>query len=124
MIYFKYRDRPCGITIKVSDTDEGPITVHKYVFKYPECDELNIKKMNKQTEILKLLRPKETMTFQEIVDQAPFGYYRNAKHYIGQILTSMVRNGKIKRVKRGVYKYVKDVIIKKDYVDPNQIKLL
>jgi hypothetical protein len=80
--------------------------------------------MNKQTEILRLLKGKKEASFQFIVDNAPFGYYRNAKHYIGQILTTMVRNGKIERVRRGFYKYLKDIPDKKTpFIDKNQKSL-
>lgn len=80
---------------------------------------------SKQSQILLLLIDKETMTFQEICEAVTFGYYRNGKHYIGQILSNMVKNGKIARVKRGVYKYVKDYPNGREpFLDPNQTTLL
>ena len=41
--------------------------------------------------------------FSEIVARFECKYYCNAAHYVGQSLSSMVKNGVILRVRKGVY---------------------
>ena len=79
--------------------------------------------MNKQLEILRLIKQKQVMTFQEICNEIPFGYYHNTKHYVGQILSTMIKKGTIRRVKRGVYKYIRDKPLKRYEVPKNQLPL-
>lgn len=59
----------------------------------------------RQTEILQFLfkRPDKTATKREIVTNIR-GYYRNGDKYVQEVLTRMINNGKITRVKRGVYR--------------------
>lgn len=43
------------------------------------------------------------VTFSEIVAKFKSQYYTNAAHYVGLSLSSMVKNGAIQRVRKGVY---------------------
>ena len=43
------------------------------------------------------------VTYTEIVEQFKTQYYANAAQYISQSLASMVKNGAVKRVIKGVY---------------------
>jgi DNA-binding IclR family transcriptional regulator len=43
------------------------------------------------------------VTFSEIVEQFKTQYYTNAAHYVSQSLASMVKNGFVERVRKGVY---------------------
>ena len=43
------------------------------------------------------------VTYAEIVEQFKTQYYANAAQYISQSLASMVKNGAVKRVIKGVY---------------------
>jgi hypothetical protein len=66
----------------------------------------------------------EEKTKQQIVEQFGHWYYHNGYKYIGELLHRMIEAGKMKRVRRGVYK-VPDIYDpkKEEYVDPNQLKL-
>lgn len=74
--------------------------------------------MNKQNEILKVIYGKDSMTKKEIVKAVPFSYWNNTEKYIGEILTRMVRSGKLERIGRGIYKVGPG---KKEKINPDQI---
>lgn len=65
-------------------------------------------KLDKQSEIERFLSEQEnyTSTLNKIADGVPWGYYHNSHKYIGEILGRMVKNGKVKRIRKGVYKWV------------------
>lgn len=82
--------------------------------------------MDKQLEIRRLLAKNGEMTLDQITDQVPFDYYWNAKFYVGQILSRMVKGGQVIRIKPGVFrlneKYTGNSL-KDRHLAENQIKL-
>ena len=58
----------------------------------------------KQRDILKLFRPGFEVTKQTVVDAYGGAYYHNGQKYIGEILSRMVKQGLIERVKPGVFR--------------------
>lgn len=46
----------------------------------------------------------EVLTKQEIIKKAPLTYFYNTDKHAGDVLTRMVRNGLLERVKKGHYK--------------------
>ncbi len=67
----------------------------------------------------------EVLTKQEIIEKAPLTYFYNTDKHAGDVLTRMVRNGLLERVKRGHYKRTGKTKrhFKKDEFNPNQEKL-
>lgn len=66
--------------------------------------------MRRSDEIFQYLRTVESATLEEIYQNVSFGYYHNAHKHLGSVLSNMVKNGKIERIKKGVFKvstYVK-----------------
>ncbi len=61
--------------------------------------------MNKQLEILKFVHKNGRTTKQEIMDRMPWGYYCNGPKHFGDMISRMVKNGMLIRVKRGTYEY-------------------
>ena len=62
--------------------------------------------MNKQLEIQKYLLTVPCATIDEIYANVSFSYYRNANKHLGNILSRMVKSGKIERVKKGLFRYI------------------
>ncbi|HAT81221.1 MAG TPA: hypothetical protein DCS17_07510 [Flavobacterium sp.] len=62
--------------------------------------------MSHQTEIKAFLSTVNEATLSEINANVAFAqsYYHNAKLYVGQVLTRMVANGSVIRVKKGVFR--------------------
>ena len=60
--------------------------------------------MNRQSEVLKYLITVESATIAEIYDNVIFGYYCNEHKNLGKLLSRMVANGSITRIKKGVFK--------------------
>lgn len=60
--------------------------------------------MNKQQEIFKYLSTVESADINEIYKNVTFSYYCNANKHLGEILSRMVKSGKIERVKKGVFR--------------------
>lgn len=58
---------------------------------------------HKQKEILRLFHPGIEITKQTIVKNCGLRYYHNAEKYIGEILSRMVAQGLIDRVRPGVF---------------------
>jgi len=57
-----------------------------------------------QLRILRFIAEKGgEVTFSEIVAKFETQYHSNTAHYVGQSLASMVKNGAVKRVIKGVY---------------------
>lgn len=57
-----------------------------------------------QLRILRFISEKEgEVAFSEIVEKFKTEYYANTAHYISQSLSSMVKNGFVQRVRKGVY---------------------
>lgn len=80
--------------------------------------------MDKQSEVLKYLLSKEVATKKEIYENVSFSYYHNWQKHLGDVLSRMVKNGKIERVKPGVFKAVRGGSPKPtDKENPDQLKL-
>jgi predicted transcriptional regulator of viral defense system len=62
--------------------------------------------MNKQLEIQKYLSTVPSATIDEIYANVSFSYYCNANKHLGEILSRMVKDGKIERVKKGLFRYI------------------
>jgi len=69
--------------------------------------------MNKQQEIEMYLSKVPCATIDEIYANVSFSYFCNANKHLGEILSRMVKSGKIERVKKGVFKYSNT----KQYID-------
>jgi len=63
-------------------------------------------KVSKQQEISMYLAKVPCATIEEIYKNVTFSYYCNANKHLGEILSRMVKDGKIERVKKGLYKYI------------------
>ncbi len=59
--------------------------------------------MNKQLEIQKYLTTVDQASLKEISENVPFGYYHNGMKHLGAIMSRMVKNGKVKRIRKGIY---------------------
>jgi hypothetical protein len=83
--------------------------------------------MKKQQEIELYLSKVPFATIDEIYSNVSFSYYCNANKHLGAILSTMVKNGKIERIKKGVFKYInaQDYIknFKKEVEIKNQMKM-
>jgi len=77
--------------------------------------------MNKQQEIIKIVSQLETATTEKIFDLISWKHYHYRKTHLGKILSSMVKNGKIQRIKKGVFVVGKSK--KEAQPDPNQQSL-
>lgn len=63
---------------------------------------------SKQKEIAEYLKCVESATIDEIYKNVSFSYYYNANKYVGEILSRMIKSGHVERVKKGVFKLVKE----------------
>jgi hypothetical protein len=79
---------------------------------------------NKQKEILQYLLTVDEANLEDIYNKVSFSYYYNWKKHLGSILSTMVKNGNVIRVKRGVFK-INEAQTKavKQSVNPNQTTL-
>lgn len=59
----------------------------------------------KQQEIEAYLRSVETATIADIYKNVSFTYYHNADKYVGEMLSRMIKSGKVERIKPGVFKW-------------------
>ncbi len=59
--------------------------------------------MTKKQKIIRLLHEKKRITLDDAVDEIGYGIYYNARKYVGEYLSQMVKDGLIVRVKRGVF---------------------
>lgn len=82
--------------------------------------------MDKQKEILNYLNTVENADLEMIYKNVSFSYYCNYKKHLGSILSTMVKNNKVERIKKGLFKiksglnnYKKNNLIE----DINQTKL-
>jgi hypothetical protein len=60
--------------------------------------------MNYQSEIVAYLRTVESATLEEIYNNISANYMHNYKKHTGNLMNRLVRIGKVKRIKRGVFK--------------------
>jgi hypothetical protein len=87
--------------------------------------------MNKQKEILKYLSTVESAKLDEIYKAMPFEYYCNGLKHTGNILSRMVKDGSIIRIKKGVFRKAKieehlkvlNAKYDKENENPNQMDL-
>lgn len=63
--------------------------------------------MDKQKEVAAYLSTVEQATKSDIYENVSFGYYHNWEKHLGELLSRMVKNKSIERVKIGVYRLVK-----------------
>jgi hypothetical protein len=59
---------------------------------------------NKHCEIIKYLRTVDQATLAEIYRNGSFFYYRNWEKHLGGIMSTMVRQGLVTRIKPGLFK--------------------
>jgi predicted transcriptional regulator of viral defense system len=60
-----------------------------------------------QREILDYLKTKEQATIHEIYDNVSWTYYNNYAHYIGELMSNLVRKGLVERIKPGIFRIKK-----------------
>lgn len=60
--------------------------------------------MNKQSEVIGYLYTVEDADLDSIYRNVRFSYYHNHKKHLGVLMSRMVKNGKVIRVKNGVFK--------------------
>lgn len=88
---------------------------------------MGIMKIDKQKEILKFVHENGVTTKAEIIEAMPWDYYYNDSKHFGDIISRMVKNGSLKRIKRGVYEYNTNNFVKTgnkiEPVDPKQTNL-
>lgn len=58
---------------------------------------------DKQKGIMDFIRKNGSITKQQAVDLYDNCYYHNAAHYVGEILSNMVKKRYIKRIKNGLF---------------------
>lgn len=63
----------------------------------------------KQQEVVKFLKTVDDANISTILENVPFGYYANGNKHLCELLGRMVRRGSIERIRRGRYKYVREV---------------
>lgn len=59
--------------------------------------------MEKQKEILQFLATVETATIDDVMLNISWSYYANGKQHVCAIISRMIRNKSVIRVKKGVY---------------------
>lgn len=60
-------------------------------------------------EIIVFLREHEQATLSQIIEGTGLHYYNNTRKYVGETLGRMVKNGTIRRVKKGLYAFRKEL---------------
>ncbi len=60
--------------------------------------------MTKHQEVIKYLLTVDQATIGEIYSKVSFGYYCNEHKHLGDLLSTMVKQKKIERVKKGVFR--------------------
>jgi len=63
-------------------------------------------KSEKQKEILEFLSKVPSATLNEIYTNVSFGYYHNAHKHLGEVMSRLVKSGKVERLKKGTFKFV------------------
>ena len=61
--------------------------------------------MERQSQILKVFEKDQVLSKQEIKDKSGIRYYYNTDKHLGDVLTRMVNNRLLERVKKGYYKW-------------------
>lgn len=60
--------------------------------------------MNKQSEVIGYLSNVKEANLDSIYKNVRFGYYHNYKKHLSVLMSRMVKNGKVVRVRKGVFK--------------------
>jgi len=63
----------------------------------------------KQNEILNYLGTVENATIHTIYDNVSFLYFHNYEHYIGELMSNLIKKGKVIRIKKGLFKIAKPI---------------
>lgn len=63
--------------------------------------------MRYQTEIISYLKTVDTATLSDIYNSISTSYYHNWSKHTGAIMSRMVANGQVERVKKGVFRIAK-----------------
>lgn len=76
-------------------------------------------------DILTYLNQRESATLQELYQISDYNYYHNWQKHFGQVMSRMIKQGKVVRIKKGVFRIAKlgegEVRAKQEI--SNQIKL-
>jgi hypothetical protein len=78
--------------------------------------------MDKQKRVLIYLNTVKTATLLQIYTHMDFGYYHNWKKHLGALMSRMVKNGTVVRVKKGEFKIAQRKKYEPDK-DPRQLKM-
>lgn len=70
--------------------------------------------MTHPQEIIEYLKTVDTAKKKDIYDNVKFSYYHNWEKHLGDVLSRMVKSGKIIRVKTGVYSAIKSDHLKNE----------
>ena len=76
--------------------------------------------MTKQNEISRFLKTVPFANIEKIYKNVSFSYHCNEHKYLGEILSRMVKNGQIERIKKGTFRYVTAT----EYIDKMYKKLV
>jgi DeoR/GlpR family transcriptional regulator of sugar metabolism len=79
--------------------------------------------MTRQDKILQIVAKHDTASLETIYNECDWSYYHNWAKHLGAILSTMVKNGKLNRVKRGVFKLADHKPVNQKIIDKSQIQL-
>lgn len=77
-----------------------------------------------QSRILKYLYGKDSVGFTELYDNCSPGYYHNGNKHFSMLLSNMVKQGLILRIRKGIYKFKSQYKQTIEKENKDQIKLL
>lgn len=77
-----------------------------------------------QSRVLKYLYGKDSVSFSELYDNCSPGYYHNGNKHFSELLSNMVKQGLIMRIRKGIYKYKSQYKQTSETENSDQIKLL
>lgn len=79
--------------------------------------------MNHQSTVLHFLSTVESATLREVYDNCNLSYYRNWAKHTGDVMSRLVKKGRVRRVKRGVFALGRDPQCNEE-TNPNQLRLI
>jgi predicted transcriptional regulator len=68
-------------------------------------------------EIVEYLKTVESATIEDIYQNCGRRYYHNAHKYISEIMSRLVKQGRVIRVKNGVFKAANRTIVQQDILE-------
>ncbi len=77
--------------------------------------------MTRKQEILKYLKSVETGSLEHIYRNVRFSYYANWGKHLGAIMNQLVKQGKVERINRGHFRYLRSKTEIKGY--PKQLQI-